>query len=133
VSERDSVGLFLAGRGCPEHVVRGGLDGLLHHWESVVEDVEEIYPLGLDDYLNDMDARQLLEEALAVAAPGERARISARLDAADERMQELLVDAGGCLWGEARARENGWTPAGNWWYFRRPATPGPDLEEGLGL
>jgi len=132
MSESEAVRAFLERRGCPAHVVKGGLDGLLHHWESVVEDVEEVYPLGLDDYLDDMDARQLIEEALPLAAPAERQRLEPRLREADERMRGLLVDAGRCLWSEARARECGWTAEANWWYFSCPALPGPDLKEELG-
>ena len=133
MSPTDPVRPFLEQRGCPPHVVAGGLDGLLHHWESVVEDVEEVYPLGLDDYLDDMDARQLLEEALAVAPPAARRAIAPRLKDADARMRELVVPVKRCLWGDARARENGWTSERSWWYFTRPAEPGPDLAEGLGL
>ena len=67
MKEKDPVGEFLRKRGCPEHVVRGGLRGLAESWEEVVRSVEEGYSLGLDDYLNDMDGRQLLDETLAIA------------------------------------------------------------------
>ncbi len=46
-------------------------------------------------------------------------------------MKALVVPAGRCLWGEAQAEENGWTPEANWWYFTRPADPGPELAEDL--
>jgi len=48
-------------------------------------------------------------------------------------MRQLVVASRRCLWGDARARENGWTPEENWWYFTRPADPGPDLKEELGI
>lgn len=127
----DAVRLFLRQRGCAEHVVRGGLEGLLAHWESVVDEVDGVYPLGLDDYLDDMDTRQIIEESLAVATPAERGAAWARLREADARLQRLVVEAGRCLWGEDIARENGWTREANWWYFTRPATPGEDLARDL--
>jgi hypothetical protein len=133
VSPADPVRELLARRGCPPHVVEGGLEGLLAHWESVVDEVDAVYALGLDDYLDDMDARQLLAEALAVAPPAARQAIAPRLREADERMQRLVVLAGRCLWGDEQARENGWTPDENWWYFTRPASPGPELQKDLGL
>jgi hypothetical protein len=133
MSDGDPVRTFLAGRGCPPHVVEGGLEGLLAHWESVVDEVDAVYALGLDDYLDDMDARQLLAEALAVAPPDSRQAIALRLREVDERMQRLVVLAERCLWGDDPAREHGWTPGENWWYFTRPASPGPELQKDLGL
>jgi hypothetical protein len=133
MSPADSVREFLARRGCPPHVVAGGLAGLLAHWESVVDEVDAVYRLGLDDYLDDMDARQLLEDAVAVAPPEARQAIEPRLHEADQRMQRLVVAADRCLWGEEQAREHGWTPETSWWYFTRPAGPGLELREDLGL
>jgi hypothetical protein len=133
VTPGDPVSEFLARRGCPPHVVAGGLEGLLARWERVVDEVDAVYRLGLDDYLDDMDLRQLLEEALAVAPPAAGDAVAPRLREADERMRELVVDWGRCLWGEEQAREHGWTPERNWWYFTRPAGPGLELREELGL
>src|SRR6516165_9992933 len=106
----DAVREFLESRGCPEHVVEGGLDGLIEQWENAIEDVEQIYPLGLDDYLDDMDGRELIEGAMEVAPPEVRRKLAARLKQADERMKEHLVPAGRCLWGSDMAEQHDWTP-----------------------
>ena len=127
----DPVREFLESRGCPEHVVEGGLDGLLEQWENAVDDVAEIYPLGLDDYLDDMDGRELIEGAFEVAAPDLRRASLKRLQKADERMKAMLVPAGRCLWGSDMAEQHDWTPQKNWWYFMQPADPGPELKEDL--
>ncbi len=132
--EKDPVGEFLRKRGCPDHVVRGGLRGLVKGWEEVVRSVGEGYGLGLDDYLNDMDGRQLLEEALAVApATGKKALLD-RVRKADAQMRTLVRPAGRCLWGEETARQEGWTAKKNWWYYSRPIEAGEellaDLDEG---
>lgn len=127
----DPVREFLEARGCPEHIVEGGLDGLLEQWENAVDDVEETYPLGLDDYLDDMDGRELIEGAMEVAAPEVRRAVHKRLHKADERIKELLVPAGRCLWGSDMAEQHDWTPQKNWWYFMQPADPGPELKEDL--
>jgi len=132
--EKDPVGEFLRKRGCPDHVVRGGLRGLVKGWEEVVRSVGEGYGLGLDDYLNDMDGRQLLEEALAVAPAPEKKALLARIRKADADMRALLKPAGRCLWGEETARQEGWTAKKNWWYYSRPIEAGEellaDLDEG---
>lgn len=133
-----SVRAFLRARGCPPGVVAGGLEGLIAEWERVAESVEQGYPLDtLDDYLNDMDGRELIEEALA-AVPGARggsldaadaraASLDVRLAAADARIRSALVPALACLWGEAIAARHRWSAAREWWYFMKPARPGPGL------
>jgi len=127
MKERDPVREFLRKRGCPEHVVKGGLRGLVENWEEVVRSVEEGYSLGFDDYLNDMDGRQLLGESLAMAAGEEKKRGLLRTRRADAKMQALVRPAGRCLWGDETARQEGWTAMKNWWYFSRPIRAGEDL------
>jgi hypothetical protein len=124
---RDPVGEFLQKRGCPEHVVRGGLLGLTENWENVVRSVEEGYSLGLDDYLNDMDGRQLIEESLPIAPAGDKEAVQKRLRQADAKLQWLVKPAGRCLWGDETAQREGWTANKNWWYFSIPTRPGEDL------
>ena len=132
MKEKDPVGEFLRKRGCPEHVVRGGLRGLAESWEEVVRSVEEGYSLGLDDYLNDLDGRQLLEEALAVAPAQEKKTALQRVRRADAKMQTLVRPSGRCLWGDETARQEGWTARKNWWYFSIPVNPGEELLNELG-
>ncbi len=132
MKEKDPVGEFLRKRGCPERVVRGGLQGLAESWEEVVRSIEEGYSLGLDDYLNDLDGRQLLEEALAVAPAQEKKTAQQRVRRADAKMQTLVRPAGRCLWGDETARQEGWTARKNWWYFSIPVNPGEELLNELG-
>jgi hypothetical protein len=127
----DPIRELLERHGCPSHVIEAGLEGLIEQWEHTVDDVEEIYPLGLDDYLNDLDGRQLLEEALEVAPESARRSYHARVMAADERMKQLVQPAGRCLWGVDMAEQYDWTPAKNWWYFSQPRELGPELKEDL--
>jgi hypothetical protein len=127
MKEKDPVGEFLRKRGCPEHVVRGGLRGLAKSWDEVVRSVGEGYSLGLDDYLNDLDGRQLLEEALSVAPAQEKKIALQRIRHADAKMRSLVRPAGRCLWGDETARQEGWTAKKNWWYFSRPIRAGVDL------
>lgn len=122
---------FLRRRGAPDHVVERGLAGLVGAWEATVQAVASGYAFGLDDYLNDLDGRQLLEEALGAASDLERARLAPRLEAADARMRELLEPRERCLWGEEVARYHGWEAAANWWYYGVPRAPGPDLAQDL--
>jgi hypothetical protein len=124
---KDPVGEFLKNRGCPDHVVSGGLQGLAENWEEVVRSVEEGYSLGLDDYLNDMDGRQLMEEALHIAPARDKETVLKRVRQADAKMQWLVKPARRCLWGDETARQKGWTAKKNWWYFSLPTRPGEEL------
>ncbi|MBO0724773.1 MAG: hypothetical protein J2P52_04155 [Blastocatellia bacterium] len=134
---KDPVRDYLRERGCGEHVIEGGLEGLAESWEKTVREVENGYSLTLDDYLNDLDARQLIADAMAAANDLQRAAIEARLSRADEKMRSLTTPLKVCLWGQEVANEEGWTAEKNWWYFARPIKADPELlaeigESGMG-
>ena len=93
---------------------------MIENWERVVESVAQGYRFGLDDYLNDLDGRQLLEEVLAIAPADRKRECLERVRQADERMRVLIRPAGKCLWGDEVAETEGWTAEKNWWYFTRP-------------
>ncbi len=129
----DPVREYLRRTGASYSIVAQGLRGLVENWERVVEQVLEGYDLTLDDYLNDMDSRQLLANALELAPDAVRRTFSARVHDADLRIRLNLVPSGRCLWGGIVAEEEGWTEDSNWWYFEKPRTPGPALRRELDL
>jgi len=111
--------------------VAHGFRGLVEHWEQVVERIVGAQDQSLEDYLNDMDARQLLENARALVPAEVGAVFGARIDEADRRVRRILVPAGRCLWGEIAAADMGLREDRNWWYFERPRSPGPILQRDL--
>ena len=128
---KDPIREYLKTKGCPEHIVKGGLGGLVETWETVVTEVSHGYDLTLDDYLNDMDGRQLIEEVVPLAStPAHRALIK-KLGRLDGMMKTLIAPREHSLWGNNTASENGWTAEKNWWYFSQPKNPGPDLRDEL--
>lgn len=133
----DAVRDFLREKGCAQQIVERGLAGLVESWEKVVQSVEEGYSLTMDDYLNDLDGRQLLEDALSVASAAELARFEDRIQQADDQMKSLTRRTGVCLWSDEVAEEEGWTPKKNWWYYSRPIDADADLlaeiDEALGM
>lgn len=130
MSPTDAVRVLLMARGCPESVVNAGLPGLVDAWDNVVRSVERGYELTLDDYLNDMDLRDLIAAAFHASLPDESARVADLLAAADARFRDRTVDSA-CLWGVDIASEEGLDPAREWWYYRRPVRPGDQLQEDL--
>ena len=105
---------YLRENGYPEHIVREGRPGLLRRWREFVEQVERGYPLGLEDYRNDLDVRAII--ALAGAEDDE-------MRALDERFEKMLTARTVRVWESA---------AGDpFWDFGYPRNAGPDLEEDL--
>lgn len=127
MSKQDAIQEFLKERGCAAAIVEGGLAGLVEQWETLVTTIEEGYELGLDDYLNDLDVRQLLAGALEVASATERAALAEQWQRADEQFTALTVPTATCLWGEEVAEEEGWSAKTNRWYYRRPRHGDPDF------
>jgi hypothetical protein len=78
-TEHDPVHTYLISRGCAPLVVRRGLSGLLEHWATIVAAVERGRDASLDEWLNDMDLRDILAGALAAAGPRERRAAALRL------------------------------------------------------
>jgi hypothetical protein len=119
MTEHDAVRQLLADRGCPEELVRGGLPMLAEKWAAVVASIEGGYPFGLDDFLNDMDLRDAIAGALAVATPDERTAVQPAIDVLDRRLQAASA-ASACLWGEDVEEDDGLDPGREWWYYLRP-------------
>ena len=130
MSTPDPVRALLNARGCPTEVVDGGLTGLVDLWERIVGLVGNSFALTLDDYLNDMDVRDLIEAALGAAAAQTIAPVEGRLAALDARLVGLTAPCE-CLWGDDIADEEGLDSAIEWWYFRRPLDMGPELRDDL--
>ena len=131
MSASEGVREFLAERGLADEVVAGGAEGFVDRWEQAAREAErERYPFGIEDWLNELDGRQLLHE-LQVALPGALGgSLAARLEEADQRLRAATEVAGECLWGGSLAKRMGWRPAREWWYWRSPHAVEEDFEGG---
>lgn len=129
----DPVREYLRRSGAPYSVVGQGLRGLVENWERVVAMVLKGVDQTLDDYLSEMDGRQLLENALELSPEEVRQAFLPRVRDADTTLRLNLVRAGRCLWGRIVAEDEQWTEAKNWWYYEHPRSPGPLLRQELAL
>ena len=119
----EAVTRFLKGRGVSDDVADSGFEGLITAWERTAAQVRAGYPLGLDDYLNDVDGRQLIEEAAMAVPEALTDSLQRRVEAADVAMQEAIAPADECLWGDElaeRKRSSGGPSRGS----RAPARHG---------
>jgi hypothetical protein len=123
---------YLKSRGCPPHIVTAGLTGLLDDWRNTIAGIRAGYNLTLDDYLNDMDTRQLIEETLPHTTTRGHKQAIVRLYELDESVRPFLKSIDKCLWGAKAEAEHGWSPDHNWWYYSVPMNPGPQLASDLG-
>jgi hypothetical protein len=103
-------------------------------WDRIVAGIEAGYAFDLDDWLNDMDLRRGIGEALDGLTPRERLRNKAwidRLTASDQRFLRATVAAGKCLWGSTVAEREGWHAHRQWWYFRKPRLGNAELAQDI--
>lgn len=113
---------YLRDNGYPAHIVRDGRAGLLLRWREFVAQVEKGYPLGLEDYRNDLDIRAILELAGAGIDDASAAEIKAEIQKLDERLEKMLVATSVRVWESAPSP---------FWDFGYPRNAGPELVEDL--
>ena len=124
----DPVRAFMTERGLADEVVADGAEGLVARWEQAAREAErERYPFGMEDWLNELDVRQLLHD-LQAAVPGAfNGSLAARLEEADQRLRASTEIAGECLWGATLSKRMNWRPAREWWYWRAPRAVNEDF------
>jgi len=129
VTLADDVRAFLAARGLSGEALEGGASELVRRWEQAARDAEHArYPFGIEDWLNELDGRHLLEE-LGRALPGAiDGPLAARLSEADRRLRAATETSLECVWGATLAARQGWSPGREWWYWRRPRAVNEDFE-----
>ena len=117
----DPVQEYLKRRGCPSHVVKAGLKGLVLNWEKVVSElVFDGYRYGLRDFANDLDRREILAGAIAGLEGLVPAAMRVRVAAADKRFVDATFGATRCILDDEQAAERGVTRDKQWWYYRFP-------------
>jgi hypothetical protein len=99
----DEVRQFLIDNGYPNHIVKAGREGIVRRWRQFVDEVEQGYQYGLEDYRNDLDLRG------AIGMLG----LAAEVADADQRLEELLVEREVRVW-ESLAGDAPW----DWGYPR---------------
>ncbi len=127
----DAVRELLKERKAAEHVVRGGMEGLVDAWETTVKSAQKGYTRGLDDWRNEVDARNLLAAAMEVAHPAQKKSMKLRLDAADAKFWKACESTDACVWGVGNAERETWTATKEWWYFLVPKKAGDTLSKDL--
>ena len=117
----DPVRAYLVEHEYGHHVAEGGLDYLKQTWDRVASDAESGATWFSEEWLNDLDTRQIIHELLENVP--EAAVIRSHVEVADRRFRTAVRVTEECVWGEVNAKDEGWTSAENWWYWTEPRTP----------
>lgn len=121
VKEYDPVKEYLRDRGCPAHVVKAGLKGLVMTWEKVVAElIFDGYRFGLRDFANDLDRREILAGALDRLGERVPPAFRERVAVADKRFHDVTVPATRCLLPDEDVAARGLSREQHGWYYRYP-------------
>ncbi|MBM3647451.1 MAG: hypothetical protein FJX11_06620 [Alphaproteobacteria bacterium] len=104
---------------------------LIDQWAEFTTDLSGGYSFDLDNWLNDVDVRELILEALPMFGREEMGELTQKLEQADRTFMAATRDFKKCVWGKGIARKEKWTPQKNWWYFRTPLRSNDQLEDEL--
>jgi hypothetical protein len=105
---------------------------LIDQWAAFTVTLErQDYSFDLDNWLNDVDVRELIVEALPMFSREEMGDHALKLDQADQAFRSATRDFKKCVWGKGTALKEKWTPQKNWWYFRTPLSSNAQLEDEL--
>jgi hypothetical protein len=110
----------------------GELREQIDQWSTFATELErKDYTFDLDNWRNDVDVRELIEEALPMFSREEIGIHALKLDQADAAFRANTRDFKRCVWGHGTQRKEKWTPQENWWYFRTPSRSNAQLEDEL--
>lgn len=110
----------------------GELRDLIEQWSSFATDLaRKNYTFDLDNWLNDVDVRELILEALPMFGPEDLGDLAQKLEDADKTFTAATKAFRRCVWGSGTARKEKWTAEKNWWYFRTPLRSNAQLEDEL--
>ena len=108
------------------------LSDLIDQWAEFSADLQRKgYGLDLDNWLNDVDVRELILEALPMFSREELGDHALKLDEADKEFLGGTRPFNRCVWGAGTAKKERWTADKNWWYFRTPLRSNSQLEDEL--
>ena len=127
----DRVDQYFAERGVSAGVRSKGLRGIVASWDAIARSAER-YDLTLDDWLNDLDLRDIIAGAMAVASNTSIGDLRDALERADDTFRAATIELKQSLWGAhgaggARSHD----PVSQWWYFRYPRRPGFSMRRDL--
>jgi hypothetical protein len=103
-----------------DHVILGGLEGMVERWENAVASIEQRSGYAVEEYRNSLDGRRILHEVFTLASADQQDVMRERVAAADDRFRSITSESAECVWGSTVAARRGYTREQHWWYYRWP-------------
>lgn len=103
------------------------LADLVGRWEEIAKHAAT-YNLTLDDWLNDLDLRDMIARQMSDALTVDDS-LRPRLEAADQAFRAATRESNRSMWGPTAGGEHHATR--HWWYFRYPSSPGSEMRRDL--
>jgi hypothetical protein len=107
-------------KNCADFVVRDGLNYLIPEWRKFTNSVSENDGSTIDEYLNDLDGRKIIDTILPLLAGQERDRIMSEIYFYDKQYISKTFEVKDCLWGRENELIHGFTRQTNFYYYRAP-------------
>jgi hypothetical protein len=126
----DGVAEYFEERGVSVAVRKKGLRGIIAEWGMIAQNAAH-YDLTLFDWMNDLDLRDIIAGALAVAPESERNGLRDALDRADHAFRAATIPATHAPAVDSSSGAPAFDPARQWWYFRYPVHPGESMRADL--
>lgn len=89
--------------GIANHVINGGLERLLRKWADFVEECRTGYSLGIEDYINDLDGRSIVQRLIdSVNEKRLKDKLNSFVKSEDNIFKNLLIQRNKCITLERR-------------------------------
>ena len=98
-------------------VRKDGLNYLIPAWQRFASEYAHIES-SLDEWLNDLDTRMIVENILNVLPQNERAKVEEVLKHIDDQVREKTFMINECAWGPEVEQREGYTRQRHWYYYR---------------
>ncbi len=94
-----------------------GLNYLIPLWKEFAEKYVETETY-IYEWLNDIDARRLIDELLAELSEKERTKVEKVVKKIDKEVIAKTFEIEECVWGEKVENDNQYDRKKNWYYYR---------------
>jgi hypothetical protein len=100
-----------------DFVQKDGLNYLIPNWQRFADkyaDTEDT----LDEWLNDLDTRKIIDEVIEVLSEKDRRKIELDLKPIDAKVIEKTFEINECVWGGLVEKNSNYNRRKHWYYYR---------------
>jgi hypothetical protein len=98
-------------------VKQDGLNYLIPNWKRFTDNYADNEDL-IYEWLNEMDARKIIDKILVLLPNTESAKITEVLKEIDTKFIEKNFEINECVWNDKVEKENKYNRQKNWYYYR---------------